>query len=375
VSARHAPQRTTGAAVLCDDSAVPRAALAFALGLALGCSTPPSAPTPAARPTTALAIVVAPTATVAIAPPTATVEAPAAPSDRITADAAEALLFPGATATDATVLACRRATGDDARIRCLLAARYVDDAVAAGDALALYRGAGSVAGLLPEEHMDGGFRGQIHLVPEAPIGKERRHLAWITAASADFDAFFTELARGAKAPLRYRSRDLAYRFFRSVKRTTPSAYADGWSVAYNVAGSLNTSADAVRETLFHEIFHLDDAAHGDWSARALRPTFDAIVQRCGTRDACLGPYAPNDTRVRGGTYYAFQPNNGDAVHEYAAELALRYYRENRAAIRGEAASRATTPRFKCGPDENRRAWEALAGEFFGGADRTPDCAR
>ena len=305
-------------------------------------------------------------------PPIATVEEPAAPSDRITADAAEELLFLDAAAKDDRVLACRREQGDEARIRCLLAARYVGDTAAAGEALALYVGAGSVAGVLPEEHMDGGFRGQIHLVPEAPIGKERRHLAWITAASVDFEAFFAELARGAKAPLRYRWRDLAYRFFRSVKRTTPSAYADRWSVAYNVAGSLNTSADAVRETLFHEIFHLDDAAHGGWSARALRPTFDAVVQRCGTRTACLAPYAPNDTRVRGGTYYAFQPNNGDAVHEYAAELALRYYRENRAAIRGEAPKK---PGFKCGPAENGRAWEALRGEFFGGADRTPACSR
>jgi hypothetical protein len=171
--------------------------------------------------------------------------------------------------------------------------------------------------------------------------------------------------------VRYRWRGLTYRFFRSVKRTTPSAYAVHWSVAYNVAGSLNTSAAAVRETLFHEIFHLDDEAHDDWSARALRPTFDAIVKRCGTKVACLGPYAPNDTLVRGGTYYAFQPNNGDAVHEYAAELALRYYRENRAAMRGEPLQRAP---FKCGPVENRHAWEAIRDEFFGGADRTPSCA-
>ena len=126
----------------------------------------------------------------------------------------------------------------------------------------------------------------------------------------------------------------------------------------------------MRETLFHEIFHLDDAAHDDWSTHALRPFFDAIGKRCGTRIACLRPYAPNDTMVRGGTYYAFQPNNGDAVHEYAAELALRFYRENRAALHGEAQR---DPPFKCGPAENRRAWEALRSEFFGGADRTPSC--
>lgn len=295
----------------------------------------------------------------------------AAPADRIAAGKVEELLFLGAAATDPGVVACRTEREEDARIRCLLAARYVGDPAAARDALALFARVGGIAGVLPEEQMAGGFRGQIHLVPEAPMGKERRHLAWITAANEDFDGFFTELARGAPAPLRFRFRDLAYRFFRSVKRTTPSAYAEGWSVAYNVAGSLNTSAEAARETLFHEIFHLDDAAHDDWSARALRPTFDRIVQKCGTRVACLGPYAPNDTMVRGGTFYAFQPNNGDAVHEYAAELALRYYRENRAVIRGEALKK---PAFKCGTAENRSAWDALRGEFFGGVDRTPSCA-
>lgn len=364
-----------------------RAALFLALGAALGCSTPPSAEAPARRPAATGAIAVAAasgsTASEAVseadagpatatAAATATVTASAASTDRIPAAKVEELLFLDAAEKDHDVLACRREASEEARIRCLLAARYAADPTAAGEALTLYLRAGGIAGVLPEEEMDGGFRGTIHLVPEAPVGAERRHLQWVTAASVDFEAFFTELARDAPAPIRFRYRDLAYRFFRSVKRTTPSAYALGWSVAYNVKGSLNTSADAVRETLFHEIFHLDDAAHGGWSARVLRPTFDAIVRACGARTACLGPYAPGDTMVRGGTYYAFQPNNGDAVHEYAAELALRYYQENRAAIRGEVVKR---PGFKCGPAENRRAWEALEIEFFGGADRTPACSR
>ncbi len=367
-----------------------RAALHLALVAALGCSTPPSAEAPALKPAAtgasasadasgAGAIGEAGDAGQVTATANATANASAAATaaatanaDRIPAARVEELLFLDAAEKDRGVLTCRSEQGEDARVRCLIAARYAADPAAAGDALTLYLRAGSIAGVLPEEEMDGGFRGRIHLVPEAPVGAERRHLQWVTAASVDFDEFFTELARDAPAPIRFRFRDLAYRFFRSVKRTTPSAYAQGWSVAYNVKGSLNTSADAVRETLFHEIFHLDDAAHGGWSARALRPTFDAIVRACGARTACLGPYAPGDTMVRGGTYYAFQPNNGDAVHEYAAELALRYYRENRAAIRGEASKR---PGFKCGPAENRRAWEALQGEFFGGVDRTPACSR
>lgn len=351
------------------------------LGAALGCTAAPSAPPPASRPS-ATALAVAPVATTTAtatttaaaidAGPAPSAVASAPPRDRLAAAQVEELLFLDAAAKDPGVLACRGELEEDARIRCLIAARYAADPIAAGDALALYRGSGGIAGVLPEEEMDGGFRGRIHLVPEAPIGARRKHLRWVAAAGEDFAAFFAELARGAKAPLRYRARDLAYRFFRSVKRTTPSAYAQGWSVAYNVDGSLNTSADAVRETLFHEVFHLDDADHGDWSGRALRPVFDGIVARCGARTACLVPYAPGETMVRGGTYYAFQPNNGDAVREYAAELALRYYQENRAAIRGEGEKK---PGFKCGPAENLRAWEALRVEFFGGADRTPPCSR
>jgi hypothetical protein len=276
---------------------------------------------------------------------------------------AAAVLFSG----DARAVPCHQAD-EDARTRCLLTTRYEGDRDAEGIALDLFDASGSVAGIAAEHVMEGGFRGRIHLVPELPAGRYRRHLAWIAAAARDFSAFFAALS--APLPVRYRFRSLAFRFFRSVGRTTPSAYAEGWSVSYNVEGSLNTSADAVRETLFHEVFHLNDADHGDWSTHALQPIFTAIVARCGTRVACLRPYAPGDTMVQGGTYYAFQPNNGEAVREYAAELALRWYREQRAAQRGEALKGRA---FKCGPNENRRAWEALVGEFFGGADGVAGC--
>lgn len=278
------------------------------------------------------------------------------------------VLFPGSAGPPA----CAALASAAERAGCLFAARYDADPEALRLALDMYTATGNVAGVDVAHDMDGGFRGILHLVPELPIGKHRRHLAWVVAASADFDDFFVRLASVAGAPIRYRHRPIAYRFFRSVGRTTPSAYADGWAVSYNVSGSLHGSADAVRETLFHEIFHLNDADHGDWSSRALGAIFDAIVHRCGTRAACLKPYAPGDTMVRGGTYYAFQPDNGEAVHEYAAELGLRYYREQRAVLAGRSLGR---PPFKCGPDENRRAWEALEREFFGGADAVPVCSR
>jgi hypothetical protein len=308
---------------------------------------------------------------------TATASASATASDapkpeRIAAAAAEGTLFLGTPGGSPAVHPCRQNADEDERIRCLLRARYEGDAEATAAALDLFATSASIPGLEPEQEMDGGFRGRIHLVPELPVGQYRKHLGWITATSHDFAGFFAGLAHAAKQAMRYRFRAIAFHFFRSVKRTTPSAYAQDWGIAYNVSGSLNTSESAVRETLFHEIFHVNDQDHGDWSPKALGAIFDAIVQKCGTRVACLSPYAPGDTQVRGGTYYAFQPDNGQAVHEYAAELAARYYRENRAVLRGESLGRAP---FKCGPDENRRAWEAIVQEFFGGADRTGSCAR
>jgi len=184
------------------------------------------------------------------------------------------------------------------------------------------------------------------------------------------DTFFGKLFDKLPAP-NYRWRAVQFRFVRSVGKHTPSAYASSWTIIYNVEGSLLTSAEGVRETLVHELFHLNDEAHGDWSAKTLGSDYDAIVKKCGTKDTCLAPYAPNSTVVRGGTFYAFQPNNGAGVHEYAAELAVRYYKEqSEMRAKGKLSKRA----FKCGPGENGRSWKALVDEFFGGRDLTPPCA-
>jgi hypothetical protein len=96
--------------------------------------------------------------------------------------------------------------------------------------------------------------------------------------------------------------------------------------------------------------------------------YDAVVRRCGANAACLAPFAPNSTLVRGGTYYAFQPGND--VREYAAELAIRYYREQRGILK---EGPAVTPAFKCGRPENVEAWAAITSEFFGGIDLVPAC--
>ncbi len=269
--------------------------------------------------------------------------------------------------------ACAEAD-DQVAIRCLIEKRYESEPVAKSLALSLFDGAGHVLGVESEHMMDGGFRGTIHIVPELPVRQYKKHLDWVTASTHDFNIFFDKLAAKTEIPIRYRHRAIAFKFLRSVNRRTPSAYASDWSIGYNVSGSLHGSVDAVRETLFHEIFHLNDSEHAigsmNWSEKALRKIHDAILAQCNTRISCLTPYAPMPTMVRGGTYYAFQPNNGDAVHEYGAELATRYYREHRAIFRGEKLPGRA---FKCGPKENAAAWKLFADEFFGGIDLVPAC--
>ncbi|MFO0554238.1 MAG: hypothetical protein U0271_38010 [Polyangiaceae bacterium] len=278
----------------------------------------------------------------------------------VTRKRAQLVLFP-----EGVPSSCDEA--DAGFVRCLVAARFEGHASEQKAALALFDELGDVVGLESEQDMDGGFRGTIHLVPELPVGKHAKHLEWVLGAGRQIEAFLKGLEERAKSPPSYRHRALAFRFMRSVGRTTPSAYAASWEVGYNVSGSLNTSADAVRDTLFHEVFHLNDEEHGNWSRRVLGPMVDRIAEKCGTKTACLAPYAPFKTMVRGGTYYAFTPNNGDMSHEYAAELATRYFLEQRAALAG-----GTYPGgwFKCGAAENAEAYAAIAKEFFAGVDLT-----
>jgi hypothetical protein len=329
-------------------------------------STPPPAPTPTGVPVPGSASPPSASASAASAATQAQAPAPAAPSF----DEVASIL--GASAAD--VGGCGASLPADARMRCLFEARYRGDEKAGRLANELLSRWQIVAGVEAAHMMDGGYRGMIRIEPALPLGAERKHIAWIVDAFRDYDAFFEDLARyGAAhggASVRYRFRPLTLRFMRSVAARTPSAYAEGWTVAWNLAGSLHTSGDAARETLFHEIFHLNDAAAGEptsWSPGALGGIYDAVVRRCGTKIACLAPYSPNDTIVRGGTYYSFQPGND--VREYAAELALRYYREQRAALRGLARPKP----FKCGPPENGRAWQLVRDEFFGGIDAVPPC--
>ncbi len=278
------------------------------------------------------------------------------------------------------------------RVACLIGRLYTKDTVARDLALDLFRDSGDVAGVEKPFTMDGGFRGSIQIVPELPIGKYRDRLSWVVSSAKDFDDFFRDVQRDADAgsvryqdahggtvrsqdahggTVRYRWRGVTIKFFRSVGRTTPSAFASPWTFSFNVDGSLLKTETGARETLFHEFFHMNDSGHGDWSPKHFGTDYDAILKKCGTSISCLDPYAPNDTRVIGGTYYAFQQNNGVPVREYGAELALRWYKEHRALLRHE---KPPFPKaFKCGPPENARSWNAIVAEFFGGIDLIPPC--
>lgn len=291
--------------------------------------------------------------------------APLASTPVVSEERAEKVVFPQGVPTDA---GCQK--GTSGYVRCLVQASFEGHPAEASDALALFDELGDVVGVEKEQDMDGGFRGTIHLVPELPVGQHKRHLGWILSAQRDIHAFVAALQAAASKPMRYRHTALAWRFLRSVGRTTPSAYAADWEVGYNVSGSLHASAQAVRDTVFHEVFHLNDQEHDDWSRRALGPIVDGIVAKCGTKVTCLTPYAPFKTMVRGGTYYAFQPDNGDIAHEYAAELATRYFNEQLAATQNKSYPGGW---FKCGPEDNARAMKKLSDEFFGGADLTTAC--
>lgn len=253
------------------------------------------------------------------------------------------------------------------RLRCLLEQRYQGSARAL--ALRLFSVHRNVAGVEQAHWMDGGFRGRIHLVPAWPTRTAQRHLQAIVRAHDAIEETLVALRARTSQPVRYRHRNIVYRFCRSVRRTTPSAYAGGWTIGYNVAGSLHKSEAAILTTLVHEIFHLNDDDDG-FSTRELTGLHAAIIARCGTARRCLAPYSPTATTVRGGTYYAFQPDNGDAVLEYGAELASRYLLDQRAMLEH---GRVPPPVYKCETPENAQAYAKVGKAFFGGVDLTPAC--
>lgn len=270
----------------------------------------------------------------------------------------------------ACLAACPDGLAAREHAECLIDLRFQSDPEARSLARALYGETNTMLGVEQRSSIDGYKGHEVELFPALPIGEHRHHLEWLRTSLESFDAFVEALRPYSARPITFRVHPTAFIFFRTAGHSYPSAYSWQGTIGYNVDGPLHTNARDVHETLFHELFHLNDSAQSpSWSASVLAPLFESIIARCGEDHACFAPFAPHDTVVPGGTYYAFDPRSRE-VREYAAELALRYLVEHEAILAGRTP---VQPPFKCLTDENRVAWDRLADAFFGGADLTPAC--
>jgi hypothetical protein len=255
---------------------------------------------------------------------------------------------------------------------CAIALRYGSDGESLQLARALLTRTGTVAGLETRGALRVGHLGTFPVEAAVPVGPYRHHLHWILSSLLEFEELFATVSRAAPQPVLFRTRPRALRFYRTAHVSFPSASASmtgAGTIAYNMHGVLHESRDLVAATLFHEVFHLNDVGHAAWSERTLPEIFEAIRQRCGSEHECYTPFAPDETRTPGGTYYAFDVRTGN-VREYAAELALRWYREHREVVFGR---RAPHHPFKCMTAENSAAWGLVTNQFFGGTDLVPPC--
>jgi hypothetical protein len=270
--------------------------------------------------------------------------------------------------SDTCAAACPPTLAAREHAECLIAFRFADDAEALDLARTLYAKTGALPGVDTTPSL-GTYDGErVPMRPALPVGDDRQHLAWILASFERYEEIFAALAARAPAPIDFQLRPDAFGFFRTDVPSYPSAWGQAGVVGYNLVGPLHTSGRDVLETLFHELFHLNDERRGGWSAAVLGDIFDAIVERCRDNHECLGDFAPHDTLVPDGTYYPFDARTRD-VREYGAELALRYFREHEAILDGAPLE----PPFKCRSDDNRIAWERLARDFFGGLDLSRTC--
>lgn len=268
------------------------------------------------------------------------------------------------------VAACPSSLPPKEHAECLIEFRFAHDAEALDLARSLYAKTGVLPGVDVSKSQSTYTGERVPTTPALPIGEDRQHLAWIIASFERYDAVFSTLAAQAPAPIDFSLRPDAFVFFRTQTKTYPSAWGEHGVVGYNLEGPLHTSERDVLETLFHELFHLNDERRGGWSNAALGDVFSTIVSRCGGDHECLTGFAPYDTCVPDGTYYPFDERTRD-VREYGAELALRWYLEHEAVLAGAPVE----PPFKCGTDENRSVWDRITQDFFGGLDLTRECER
>jgi hypothetical protein len=271
---------------------------------------------------------------------------------------------------EACLAVCPRHQPTPDHAECLLRFRLASDPEALDIARTLYAHTKTLVGVHARAAI-AGYRGEesVELFPALPVGADRHHLDWLHASLQEFDDFVASLSSRAARPVLFDPRPRAFVFFRTAEPSYPSAFCLEEVIAYNLRGLLHRDRHEMHETLFHELFHVNDARRGFWSIDTLGSLFDSIVARCRGDHDCLAPFAPHESIVPDGTYYAFDERTGDA-REYAAELALRYFIEQQAILHGELIR---TPPFKCLTADNHIAWDLIVNEFFGGLDLSPDC--
>lgn len=264
--------------------------------------------------------------------------------------------------------ACAGVRGEREHADCLLRYRFGTDERALGLARAL-ASHGTLIGVETRGEIEG-YRGEtVELIPALPLGDHAHHLDWIRGSLVHYDGFLRSIAVHATKPIAFAAKPDGFVFFRTNEGTYPSAFCAGGFIAYNLDGPLHAERRTMHETLFHELFHLSDQRAGDWSEDALEEIFDAIVDRCDDDHACYEPYAPHESLVEDGTFYAFDARTR-SVREYAAEIALTYFLEHEALFAGTPRP---GPPFKCRAPENAVAWRRLVDTFFGGVDLTRRC--
>lgn len=270
----------------------------------------------------------------------------------------------GDVATEACMAACPPALPVRAHAECLIEYRFSGDAKALRLARSLYAKTGALPGVDVTARQGSYGGATVSARPALPIGDDRRHLEWILSSFERYEEVFAAIRAHADRPIEFRLTPDAFQFFQTEEVMYPSAWGARGIVGYNLRGPLHTSERDVLETLFH----LNDEWRGGWSAQALNDIFTTIGERCRLDHECFGSFAPHDTVVPNGTYYPFDERTRD-VREYAAELALRFYREHEAVLQGTPLE----PPFKCLSEENRVAWARLSEDFFAGVDLTRDC--
>jgi hypothetical protein len=302
-------------------------------------------------------------------------------SPEVTALEAVEALFPSPAERTAWLAACRSARGGP--VPCLLEARYAGEAASLKTALALYARTGSVAGPDEERWVERRDGARAHLSPALPVGPARKPLERVAGALYDVNEFLAELGRLRGRSPRFRATGLRVRFFRLEGPGGAEVYAAEGQLAVPIdapparpargpaRGGAARAADArppvSRDDVLRALARLNDAEHGEWSARALEATYRAVVERCGGDARCLARYDP---RAPGGAPRSalFRPGGDPA--DYGAEVIVRYYAEQRAVLtRGHPDG----PAFRCAAPENAAAWSLVSAEFFAGFDGGIPC--